>query len=212
MLLAQHSDAANATSTTSGDANPVYDTTVTSPPTTAPAGATLLAPNAITRAEPTTPWASPRGSGLLAPMPWPFWCAVRARPDGMLAICPRPRSRPGRGSLPGHLWDPGNRGPYARWKTLEVRSRQRLSGELTDIVWRCAWQCAYRRSVRWARGAVGLERTARKYSNRPGFRGDSWGRPETVTCTDTLLWTCCHCMACKRSGVRIPIAPPSSNL
>jgi len=35
---------------------------MTSPPTAAPAGATLLAPNAITRAGPTTPRASPRTS------------------------------------------------------------------------------------------------------------------------------------------------------
>src|SRR6516162_6060624 len=69
MLLAQHRDAANATSTTSGDANPAYDTTMTSPPTTAPAGATLLAPNATTLADPTTPWASPEGCWLPAPMP-----------------------------------------------------------------------------------------------------------------------------------------------
>src|SRR5580704_2548691 len=62
MLLAQHRDATNARMMTSGDANPAYDTTMTSPPTTAPAGATLLAPNAITRADPTAPWASPRAS------------------------------------------------------------------------------------------------------------------------------------------------------
>ena len=62
MVLAQHRDATNAMITTSGDANPAYDTTMTSPPTTAPAGATLLAPNAITRADPTTPWDSPRAS------------------------------------------------------------------------------------------------------------------------------------------------------
>jgi hypothetical protein len=29
----------------------------------------------------------------------------------------------------------------------------------------------------------------------------------TVTCADGLLWTGCRWMACKRSGVRIPIAP-----
>src|SRR5690348_4012362 len=70
MLLAQHMDAANAMSTTSGDANPAYDTTMTSPATTEPAGATLLAPNAITRADPTTPRASP-ASVLSVPMPRP---------------------------------------------------------------------------------------------------------------------------------------------
>jgi hypothetical protein len=40
---------------------------MTSPPTTAPAGATLLAPNAITRAVPTTPWASPDPSSPPVP-------------------------------------------------------------------------------------------------------------------------------------------------
>src|SRR6266699_677509 len=69
MLLAQHKDAAHAMRTTSGAANPAYDTTMTSPPTTAPAGATLLAPNATTLADPTTPWASPEGRRLPAPMP-----------------------------------------------------------------------------------------------------------------------------------------------
>src|SRR5271157_4391963 len=66
MLLAQHTDATNAIRTTRGDANPAYDTAMTSPPTAAPAGATLLAPNAITRADPTTPRASPRDSTPLA--------------------------------------------------------------------------------------------------------------------------------------------------
>src|SRR5215470_17823501 len=70
MLLAQHMAATNAMSTTSGDANPAYDTTMTSPATTEPAGATLLAPNAITRADPTTPRASP-ASLLSVPMSRP---------------------------------------------------------------------------------------------------------------------------------------------
>src|SRR5690242_16359304 len=64
MLLAQHMAATNAIRTTSGDANPAYDTTMTSPATTEPAGATLLAPNAITRPDPTTPRASPPPSRL----------------------------------------------------------------------------------------------------------------------------------------------------
>ena len=36
---------------------------------------------------------------------------------------------------------------------------------------------------------------------------DSGTRSRTVTCGDTLLWTACPLMACKRSGVRIPLAP-----
>jgi len=69
MLLAQHSDATNAITTTSGDANPANDTKISRPPTTEPAGATLLTPNAITRAGPTTPWASPGPSSLPASTP-----------------------------------------------------------------------------------------------------------------------------------------------
>ena len=41
-------------------------TTITSPPTTAPDGATLLTPNAVTRADPIAPWASSRVSDLSA--------------------------------------------------------------------------------------------------------------------------------------------------
>jgi hypothetical protein len=36
---------------------------------------------------------------------------------------------------------------------------------------------------------------------------DSHALCRTVTCTDRRGWTCCLVMACKRSGVRIPIAP-----
>ena len=59
-------DATRAMRTTSGARNPAYPTTITRPPTTAPAGATLLAPNAVTRADPIAPSASSHLSGLLA--------------------------------------------------------------------------------------------------------------------------------------------------
>jgi hypothetical protein len=55
MLSAQHKDPANVMSTTSGEANPAYDTTMTSAVITEAAGATMLVPNAVTRAEPTIP-------------------------------------------------------------------------------------------------------------------------------------------------------------
>jgi len=32
-------------------------------------------------------------------------------------------------------------------------------------------------------------------------------RPGTVTCGDRHWWTCCLVMACKRPGVRVPLAP-----
>jgi hypothetical protein len=62
MLIAQHRDAAKVMSTTRGEANPANVTTRTSAVTTEPAGATMLVPNAITRADPTAPRANPRGS------------------------------------------------------------------------------------------------------------------------------------------------------
>src|SRR5271165_2756455 len=86
MLLAQHTDATNAIRTTSGDANPAYDTAMTSPPTAAPAGATLLAPNAITRADPTTPRASPQDSSPLASMRAPSLPRGAPTRYGMLTI------------------------------------------------------------------------------------------------------------------------------
>ena len=60
MLTAQHRDATKVMSTTSGEANPAYATTMTRAVMTEAAGATMLVPNAVTRAEPTTPRASPR--------------------------------------------------------------------------------------------------------------------------------------------------------
>src|SRR5215813_5514386 len=100
MLLAQHMAATNAMSTTSGDANPAYDTTMTSPATTEPAGATLLAPNAITRADPTTPRASP-ASLLSVPM---------SRPSlGIHTI----KAQAATGPVP---WRRGNSGDRAQWR------------------------------------------------------------------------------------------------
>jgi hypothetical protein len=64
-------------STTSGDANPAYATTTTSNTTIERAGATMLVPNAITRADPTTSRASPRISWLPTLMPRSSWCTVR---------------------------------------------------------------------------------------------------------------------------------------
>ena len=69
MLSAQHKDATNVMSTISGEANPAYDTTMTSAVMTEAAGATMLVPNAVTRAEPTIPRASPGASRLSATMP-----------------------------------------------------------------------------------------------------------------------------------------------
>jgi hypothetical protein len=62
MLIAQHKDPANVMSTTSGEANPAYDIMTIRTLMTETAGATKLVPNAVTRAEPTIPWASPPAS------------------------------------------------------------------------------------------------------------------------------------------------------
>jgi len=67
-------------------------------------------------------------------MPSPSWCAVRARPDGMLAICPRP---PGARCVPArtaclrsalaHDVDLGE-DPLYRFKTRRMMSDLGLHG------------------------------------------------------------------------------------
>ena len=108
MLLAQHSDAPNATSTTSGDANPAYDTTMTSPPTTAPAGATLLAPNPITRAEPTTSWASPTGLEIATAHAMALLVRGTCPPGRHACGLPSPMKSTWARILSGQLGEPGN--------------------------------------------------------------------------------------------------------
>ena len=61
------------------------------------------------------------------------------------------------------------------------------------------------------RDAAGRCRRVGEYSTEvqqlTRTRAHSWGRGRTVTCRDGRGWTCCRQMACKRSGVRIPLAP-----
>ena len=54
----------------------------------------------------------------------------------------------------------------------------------------------------------GVRSYSRKVPQQTWIPVDSCGRPGTVTCAYALWWTGCRWMACKRSGVRIPIAPP----
>ena len=68
MLSAQHTEPAKVMSTTSGDANPAYVTSRTSTVAADADGLTMLVPNAIVRAEPTTPRARPRVSPVSVPM------------------------------------------------------------------------------------------------------------------------------------------------
>src|SRR5439155_19175426 len=107
MLTAQHKDATRAMRTTSGAANPAYATTITSPPATAPAGATLLTPNAVSRADPMASWASSRISGLPA-------IRFSALPgDGLVAASRRRLTVAGAGGRPvraGFLAEGGHGG------------------------------------------------------------------------------------------------------
>jgi hypothetical protein len=48
---------------------------------------------------------------------------------------------------------------------------------------------------------------SRKVQQPVRTRGVCHGRGRTVTCGDGRGWTCCRQMACKRSGVRISLAP-----
>jgi hypothetical protein len=68
MLSAQHTEPAKVMSTTSGDANPAYVTSRTSTVAADADGLAMLVPNAIVRAEPTTPRARPRVSPVSVPM------------------------------------------------------------------------------------------------------------------------------------------------
>jgi hypothetical protein len=51
-------------------------------------------------------------------------------------------------------------------------------------------------------------RYSRKVPQLARIPEDSCARPGTVTCVDGRERMCCLLMACKRSGVRIPVAPP----
>jgi hypothetical protein len=77
------------------------------------------------------------------------------------------------------------------------RSRERRSEEVEGHAVRyAAGRC--RRVGEYSTEVQQLTRT----------RAHSWGRGRTVTCGDGRGWTCCRQMACKRSGVRISLAPP----
>ncbi len=49
---------------------------------------------------------------------------------------------------------------------------------------------------------------SRKVQQPVWISEDCCTQPGTVTCGEVRWWTCCLWMACKRSGVRIPVAPP----
>jgi hypothetical protein len=122
--------------------------------------------------------------------------AAASRPWSMVAAVPR--AEPGGGEAEGRrkVWHPG----------------------LLDRIARCAgWHASVARSTglslvrpssRPVRvplaglGAVQQESTATHTD-----RGGRAGRVRTVTCGDGRGWTCCRQMACKRPGVRVPLAP-----
>ena len=55
----------------------------------------------------------------------------------------------------------------------------------------------------------GVRSYSRKVPQQAWTQADPGALCGTVTCGYVLWWTGCHWMACKRSGVRIPIAPLS---
>src|ERR1035438_5829115 len=57
----------------------------------------------------------------------------------------------------------------------------------------------------WGRGRRAYSREVPQQARTQADLGALSG---TVTCGYARQWTGCHWMACKRSGVRIPIAPP----
>ena len=99
--------------------------------------------------------------------------------------------------------------PASHSSSIRARSvRRGQSWPAGDTIWGYGQRASTGSGTRSARtdGRSGPYST--KVQQPPWIPEDSCGRPETVTCTDALPWTGCHCMACKRSGVRIPIAPP----
>jgi hypothetical protein len=65
----------------------------------------------------------------------------------------------------------------------------------------------FRPAERDRSGSVGAGQYSRKVPQPTGTLVACWGCGRTVTCGDELRWMSCLLMACKRSGVRIPIAP-----
>src|SRR5208282_6719354 len=91
---------------------------MTSPPATAPAGATLLRPNAVTRADPMAPWASSRVSGL--PVRERL-LSLRRRLRTVLPLLSLLRARAGGGPLrAGFLAEGGDSGFDGRVEVVRV--------------------------------------------------------------------------------------------
>src|ERR1019366_3033187 len=100
-----------------------------------------------------------------------------------------------------------SKGPYLALIAEELgrsRRRSRVAGRYNLVL--CP-ACASREPVRSACTGGSSGPYSTKVQQPTWIPEDSCGRPEMVTCTDVLLWTSCHCMACKRSGVRVSVAP-----
>jgi hypothetical protein len=63
------------------------------------------------------------------------------------------------------------------------------------------------RQIRILRRPAQADQYSRKVQQPAWIPEDACGRRGTVTCTGGRRWTSCRWMACKRSGVRIPVAP-----
>ncbi len=115
------------------------------------------------------------------------------------------------------LWEPGGETPpghptifiHTRRRTTFGRRVRSKACQESQIAGRHTWPLM-RALLPGASTATSLDaqsNTAGKYRNVPGLgwlRVDAEGR----TCGDGRGWTGCLLIACKRCGVRIPIAPP----
>src|ERR1039457_5550703 len=82
-------------------------------------------------------------------------------------------------------------------------------GPRSDSALRYAVRAAgVRREIARLMGGRGLGSYSTKVPQQAWTQADLGALSGTVACGYALWWTGCHWMACKRSGVRIPIAPP----
>src|ERR1019366_1923783 len=90
-----------------------------------------------------------------------------------------------------------SKGPYLALIAEELgrsRRRSRVAGRYNLVL--CP-ACESREPVRSACTGGSSGPYSPKVQQPTWIPEDSCGRPEMVTCTDVLLWTSCHCMACK---------------
>jgi hypothetical protein len=143
------------------------------------------------------------------------WCSPHKRPSGRSGT----GYGSGQGSTSTRSWSPqagragaGQCGRRCRpsgspgFGGLRFRPRAWVPGDSAGkVITSPDWSRAGR--LRRPGPSSSAERYSRKVQQPAWIPGDAWGRRGTVTCTDGRRWTSCRWMACKRSGVRIPVAP-----